>query len=148
MVKHALAVAERDTAATTKLSLLDRIGGASAVHLIVDRLIEALTRDPYLAPHVASVDLAQLRRAQTRFFHEAFGGRGSAEPVEPSLLAVDSEGLVRVVIHLQDVLESLGLPEPLVDQLLLAVAGKVLANGERRPTSTGLSNVHPALAHS
>src|SRR5262245_7785659 len=121
MVKQALAVADRFATTTTKLTLLDRIGGPSTVHLIVDCLIEALTSDPYLAPRLAGLDLARLQRTQTRFFHEAFGGRGSAEPVEPSVLAVDSEGLVRVVIHLQDVLESLGLPEPLVDQLLLAV---------------------------
>jgi len=136
MVKQALAVAERDAAATTKLSLLDRIGGTSAVHLIVDRLIEALTRDPYLAPRVASVDLAQLRRAQTRFFHEAFGGRRAPGRAEPPVVPTDGEGVVRVVIHLQDVVESLGLPEPLVDQLLLAVAAEVLADGQRRPTST------------
>jgi hypothetical protein len=136
MVKQALAVAERHSAATTKLSLLDRIGGPSTVHLIVDCLIEALTNDPYLAPRLAGLDMAQLRRAQTLFFHDAFGGRGAAEPPEPSVVPVDSEGLVRVIIHLQDVLESFGLPEPLVDQLLLAVAAKVLANGQRRPTSS------------
>ena len=80
--------------------------------------------------------MARLRRTQTRFFTEAFGGVGAAGPDESSVMRVDSEGLVRVVIHLQDALESLGLPEPLADQLLLAVAAKVLADGQPRPTET------------
>ena len=45
-------------------------------------------------------------------------------------MRVDGEALVRVVIHLHDVIDSLGVPEPLAEQLMLAAAAKVLADGQ------------------
>ena len=131
MIKQAIAVAEIDTPRppkTAKFSLLDRIGGPRAVHLIVDRLIDSLTSDPYVASRLEGIDVHRLRRAQRRFFVEAFSG--ASGPPAPALARVDGEALVRIVIHLHDVLDSFGLPAPLAEQLLLAVAARVLAAGE------------------
>ena len=137
MGKQTLTAAERytpPTADTTRISLLDRIGGPVAVDLIVDRLIDELTNDPHVASCLEGVDVGRLRRAQMHFFIEAFGGAAN-RPWTPTPVRVDGEALVRVVIHLQDVIDSLGVPEPLAEQLLLAVAAKVLADGQPAASS-------------
>ena len=137
MGKQIMTVAENHTprtADTSRISLLDRIGGPVAVDLIVDRLIDALTNDPHVASCLEGVDLGRLRRAQMHFFVEAFGGAGSS-PWTPTPVRVDGEALVRVVIHLHDVIDSLGVPEPLAEQLMLAVAAKVLADGQPAASS-------------
>ena len=137
MGKQTLTAAEHyapPTADTTRISLLDRIGGPVAVDLIVDRLIDALTNDPHVASCLEGVDVGRLRRAQMHFFIEAFGGPAKSHGT-PVPARVDGEALVRVVIHLQDVIEGLGVPEPLAEQLMLAVAAKVLADGQPAASS-------------
>ena len=135
MGKHVTTIVEArtpQTADTRKITLLDRIGGPAIVHLIVDRLIDAVTNDPDLRKPLAGIDIDQLHLAQMRFFIEAFGGSASSHR-DATLARVDGESLVRIVIHLHDVLDSVGLPQPLAEQLMLAVAAKVLADG--RPAS-------------
>ena len=132
MVKRTLALAHAPDADTTKLTLLDRIGGRPAVQLLVERLMEAVTSDPFLAPRFAGLDLMRVRRAQTRFFEAAFGGDDAGGGPDAAVIRVDGEALVRIAVHLHDALDSLGFPAPLGEQLLLAVAAQVLGGRQRR----------------
>lgn len=137
MIKRTVALAHAPDADTTKLTLLDRIGGPPAVRLLVERLMEAITSDPFLARRVEGLDLMRLRRAQTWFFEAAFGGGDSPGGADAAVIRVDGEALVRIVVHLHDALDSLGLPAPLCEQLLLAAAAKVLGDEHRRSASAG-----------
>jgi truncated hemoglobin YjbI len=109
------------------LTLLERIGGATAVRLIVDALIARLRRDPQLAERFVELDPARLRTAQAVFFTEAFSGRASSS-ARP-LIQLDQESFVRMVIHLRDALESLELSPVLTDQLFLSAMSRALWGG-------------------
>jgi hypothetical protein len=106
------------------LTLLGRIGGATTVCNIVDELIARLHRDPHLATRFVELDQVSLRTAQAVFFTEAFTGQ-SPSTARP-LIQLDEESFVRVVIHLQDTLESLELSPALTEQLLLSVMSRAL----------------------
>jgi truncated hemoglobin YjbI len=106
------------------LTLLERIGGGTEVCHIVDELIARVRRDPHLAARFVELDQARLRTAQAVFFTEAFTG-GSPSNAR-SLIQLDEESFVRVVIHLHDTLESLELSPALTEQLFLSVMSRAL----------------------
>jgi truncated hemoglobin YjbI len=114
----------RAAAEAASLTLLERIGGRTAVCHILDELIARVRRDPHLAARFVELDQAPLRTAQAVFFTEAFTGR-SPSNARP-LVQLDEESFVRVVIHLHDTLESLELSPALTEQLFLSVMSRAL----------------------
>ena len=116
-------------------TLLDALGSESSVQRIVDRLAARLLDDPLLAPTLAGVDVAQLKRTQARFFTEAFDAVRVHEPLAPVTVRATGEQFTRVVLHVQQTLESLGLPEALTEQLMLAVLGRAVSSETTRPAS-------------
>ena len=102
-------------------TLLDLLGGQSAVERIVERLLARLLHDPLLSGAFNGVDLPLLKRAQSRFFAEAFGAVPAHEPLGPLAVRVSGEQMTRVVVHVHDTLVSLRLPEAFTEQLMLAV---------------------------
>ena len=114
----------RATSEAPSLTLLERIGGGTAVCHIVDELIARVRRDPHLVARFVELDQARLRTAQAVFFTEAFTGRSPSNA--RSLIQLDEESFVRVVIHLHDTLESLELSPALTEQLFLSVMSRAL----------------------
>lgn len=55
-------------------SLFDRLGGAAAVHLAVDRFYEKVLADPRIGHFFARTDMARQRAHQRAFLTFAFGG--------------------------------------------------------------------------
>ena len=116
-------------------ALLDALGGESSVQRIVDRLAARLLDDPLLATALAGVDVAQLKRTQARFFTEAFDAVRVHDPPMPFTVRVTGEQFTRVVLHVQQTLESLGLPEDRTEQLMLAVLARAVSSETTRPAS-------------
>ena len=101
-------------------SLLEQIGGRPAVERLVDRFVHRTLNDRQLAPQFAGIDVVALRQSQLAFFCEAFGGATRLDWSAPAV-DLDGEAFGRVVLHLYDVLVSLGLPERLTERLALAL---------------------------
>ncbi len=111
-------------------TLFERLGGEPAVDAAVDAFYERVLADPELAPFFADTDMARQARKQKQFMTYAFGGStkwegrsmraAHAKAVEQGL---DDEHFDRVAGHLADTLESLGVPEPLVKEVLDLVGG-------------------------
>jgi truncated hemoglobin YjbI len=107
-------------------TLLDLIGGATAVDRIAERLLARLLHDPFISPALAGVDVALLKRHQARFFTEAFGAVRADRPLTPLTVEVSDEQITRVVLHIHDSLASLALPPSFTEQLMLAVLARGL----------------------
>jgi truncated hemoglobin YjbI len=107
-------------------TLLDLLGGATAVERIVERLLARLLHDPLLSPTLAGVDVALLKRHQARFFTEAVGAVGANRPLTPLTVRVSSAQFTRVLLHIHDTLVSLALPPSFTEQLMLAVVARGL----------------------
>ena len=106
-------------------SLLEQIGGLTAVERLVDRFVHRTISDRQLAPHFARIDAAALRQSQLAFFSEAFGGTAHLDWSQPAV-DLDGDAFSRVVHHLYDALVSFGLPERLNERLVLAVISRAL----------------------
>ncbi|MBI1853912.1 MAG: GAF domain-containing protein [Planctomycetes bacterium] len=113
-------------------SLFERLGGAAAVASLVDALGERLRADHEFAPFFAGVDANGLRRTHVKLFTTTLGGPGRRErakrnkarptPIEPRQFG-------RVVEHLVDALQSLGIRPSLVDEVvesLLPIATQIV----------------------
>lgn len=105
-------------------TLLDAVGGASGIQRIVDRLVRRLQRDPLIAPSLDGVDMIRLKRAQTRFFTDAFSAVRVHEPLTPLTVRVSGEQFTRVVLHIHQTIVSLELPETVTEQVMLAVLAR------------------------
>jgi truncated hemoglobin YjbI len=111
-------------------TLLDVAGGAPGVQRIVDRLVRRLLRDPLIAPSLDGVDLIRLKRAQARFFTDAFGAVRVHEPLTPLAVRVSGEQFTRVMLHVHQTIVSLDLPETLTEQLMLAILAEGLVGDD------------------
>jgi hemoglobin len=108
-----------------RASLLERLGGASAIAAAVDQLYLLILGDARLRGFFTDVGVAGLKRRQTKFFVTVLGGgtwagRSMKEvhramPIEPKHFAAVAE-------HLATSLRSLGVADPLVAEVLRAVA--------------------------
>lgn len=105
-------------------TLLDVLEEGVSVPEIVERLVRRLRADPVLAPALDGVDLARLKADQVRYFTAAFSAVRVHEPLSSVAIRVNGEQFTRVVLHVQDTLVSLRLPETLTEQLMLAVLAR------------------------
>jgi hemoglobin len=107
-------------------SVYDRLGGAAALDLAVDRFYRAVTADPLLRSYFEGVDLARLRRHQVAFLRAALGGPGShrGRPLAAAHagLGVTDADFDRVAGHLAAVLTGIGAATADVDAVVAAVA--------------------------
>jgi hypothetical protein len=101
-------------------SLLEQLGGRTALERMVDRFVQRITSDRRLAPHFARIDVAALKRSELAFFTAAFGGKPDLDWREPAI-DLDGEAAGRVACHLYEVLLGFGLPERLNEDIVLAV---------------------------
>ena len=98
-----------------------RVGGGSAVRVVVDRFYELVIADPQLAPYFANTDLPTLKRHQVQLISHLLGG--PAEYTGRELrdahagLDITPEAYALVTKHLVAALTEAGVPEDIIATL-------------------------------
>ena len=108
------------------MTLYEAIGGQPAVMAAVDGFYQRVLADPMLARYFEHVPLQRLRGHQAAFFAMALKGpdnyRGrSMREAHAGMGIIDAE-FDRVAMHLIDTLAELGVPQPLIEQIVGQVA--------------------------
>ena len=118
-----MAVAARKQATPT---LYDQLGGAAAIEATVDQFYERVLADPALKPFFAATNMRWLRKRNIQFFTQALGGpaeyAGKGMREAHAKLPIQLEHFNLVAGHLTDTLKALGVPQPLINQVIAAVA--------------------------
>ena len=111
-----------DTATPT---LFDQLGGTESIDVAVEEFYRRVLDDPDLRPFFAGVPMRRLRAHQKAFMTMAFGGpqtyRGRDLGQAHAHLGIEDHHVDLVAGHLADVLNGLGVPAELVDQVMGAV---------------------------
>jgi truncated hemoglobin YjbI len=109
-----------------------RCSTPSAGHRGVVRMVEGLLQrvlsDRVLASAFAREDMTPLVAAQVRFFAQSFGGEHADALVPVAMVRLTGEQFDRFVLHLSESFASLGLPQPVTEQRILAAAARTLAD--------------------
>jgi hemoglobin len=110
----------------SRVSIYDRIGGASAVSLAVDDFYERVMGDPSLVSYFDGVDMARLKGHQRAFIAAAIGGpevyTGQSMDEAHAGLDITAEAFGRVVDHLVATLTSLGVDNETIGSIGAALA--------------------------
>lgn len=105
----------------------DRIGGASAVSVVVNNFYEKVVADPQLADFFTQVDMPRLKRHQVLLISYVLGGPAKYDGRElrdaHADLPITGEHFKLVVTHLVAALEEAGVPEEIIGRLGEALAG-------------------------
>ena len=105
----------------------ERIGGAGAVSMVVDRFYELVLGDPELAPFFEGTDVARVKRHQVLLISQILGG-----PVRytgPDLrsahagLRIGQADFDRVATHLVSVLDDVGVDPDIVARVVEILGG-------------------------
>ena len=100
----------------------ERIGGAGAVSMVVDRFYELVLGDPALAPFFEGTDVARVKRHQVLLISQILGG--PAQYTGPDLrsahagLRIGQADFDRVATHLVSVLEDAGVDPDIVARVV------------------------------
>jgi len=109
-------------------SLFDRLGGQGAIEAVVAALYERVLADAELAPFFRGADMALLERKQTEFLGQAFGGpatyKGPSMKQVHAAMQIEPRHFDRVANHLAATLESLGVAQELIREVL-SIAGSL-----------------------
>ena len=107
-------------------SIYDRLGGAEAIKATVEKFYQRVLDDPQLQPFFANTDMDSLKAQQVRFFTQALGGpaeyKGRSMKEAHAPLAIEQRHFDLVAGHLMAALVSLGVPKPLMDEVVAVVA--------------------------
>jgi hemoglobin len=107
-------------------SLYVRIGGAPAVAAAVDGLYDRMLHDPDLAPYFDGVGIEQLKAHQRAFVAAALGGPerygGRSLGHAHRGLHIDDATFGKVVGHLTDTLNELGVAADTTEDVITALA--------------------------
>jgi hemoglobin len=105
----------------------DRIGGASAVSVVVNNFYEKVVADPQLSDFFTQVDMPRLKRHQVLLISYVLGGPAKYDGRElrdaHADLPITGEHFKLVVAHLVAALEEAGVPEEIIGRLGDALAG-------------------------
>ncbi|MBK8231575.1 MAG: chemotaxis protein [Candidatus Eisenbacteria bacterium] len=108
------------------LSLYERLGGVEAITATVDKFYELVLADPALAAFFQRTNLKFLKQAQVSFFSQATGGpevyRGRSMRETHANLNIGAHHFQLVAGHLVHALESLGVAQPLIEELVALIA--------------------------
>jgi hemoglobin len=109
-------------AAEQELSIYNAIGGQGAIKLAVDIFFERLIADPELGPYFPRGAGGTHRAFVATLLGEALGGpeqyRGRDLSSAHHGLGISDVQFYRAVHHLDVTLESLGVPQHLIDQII------------------------------
>jgi hemoglobin len=107
-------------------SLYARIGGRPAVTAAVDGVYVRILGDPELAPYFAGVGIEELKAHQRAFITTALGGpeRYAGHPLVDAHrhLRITDTAFARVVGHLTEVLQALGVADEMIAAVISALA--------------------------
>jgi len=106
--------------------IYELIGGAPAVSAAVEAFYVRVLADPSLKGFFVKIDMKRLQARQIQFFTTALGGpalyKGPDMKKAHAHLAIEQKHFDAVAGHLVATLKSLGVPEPLIQQIVSAVA--------------------------
>lgn len=107
-------------------TLFARLGGDAAIAAAVTEFYKRVLTDTELAPFFLTVNMDIQRRKQIEFLTTALGGpnvyKGPSMRKAHSGLGITADHFARVATHLHATLEHLGVPAPLVHEVMGAVA--------------------------
>ena len=108
------------------VTLYERLGGAAAIDAAVANFYQRVLSDQQLAHFFESTDMNWLKKSQTEFLTQALGGpslyKGASMESAHAALGITEEDFNRVAGHLVATLQGLGVPQPLVDEVVALVA--------------------------
>jgi methyl-accepting chemotaxis protein len=111
--------------ATGGPSIYDRLGGLEAISAAVDQFYERVLADEDLKHFFARTNLPRLKKRITQYLVQLLGGpagyKGRDMKAAHRHLAIDSSHFGKVAGHLVDTLQSLGVPQPLIDEVIAHV---------------------------
>jgi len=111
---------------TTAATVFERLGGVPAIKAAVDAFYERVLADPDLKPFFVGVNLRWLKGRQNAFFIQALGGpqvyKGKDMASAHAGLPITKEHFGQVAGHLVAALASVGVPRPLIDEVVAVVA--------------------------
>ncbi|MEV6105909.1 group 1 truncated hemoglobin [Streptomyces sp. NPDC051940] len=103
------------------MSIYDSIGGEAAVSAAVDDFYKRVLADPSLTGYFEDIDVARLKGHQRAFIGAALGGpaRYNGRPMAKAHegLGITPDDFGRVVGHLVDTLDSLGVPSETIGRI-------------------------------
>jgi hemoglobin len=107
-------------------TIYEQVGGAEALEGVVEDFYRRVLADDQLAGFFTGTNMARLKGRQVEFFAAALGGPESYTGA-PMRQVHQGRGITRhhfnlVAGHLSDTLTAAGVPEPLVTQILGAIA--------------------------
>lgn len=130
---------------TTVATVFERLGGVQAVKAAVDAFYERVLADPDLQPFFVGVNLRWLKGRQNAFFIQALGGpqvyKGKDMASAHAGLPIPQEHFGQVAGHLVAALASVGVPQPLIDEVVAVVAplGAQVVNTPSQPQGGAVS---------
>jgi methyl-accepting chemotaxis protein len=121
-------------AARNIATLFERVGGIPAIKATVDLFYDKVLADPALKPFFKKTNMAWLKGRQNAFFIQALGGpalyKGKDMKSAHAHLSIAAADFNRVAGHLVASLAELKVPQPLIDEVVGAVAplGRQIVN--------------------
>src|SRR5690349_2790812 len=116
---------EKAMGETAASSLFERLGGYEAVFATVTSFYDRIMADPTLAPFFTHLDMSNQIDKQVAFLTFAFGGpsRYEGRDLRTAHARAVASGLngthfAAVAGHLQATLQSLNVPQPLIDEVM------------------------------
>jgi methyl-accepting chemotaxis protein len=107
-------------------TLFERIGGIPAIKATVDLFYEKVLADPDLAPFFSKTNMTWLKGRQNAFFVQALGGpalyKGKDMKSAHAQMSISQADFNAVAGHLVASLAELNVPQPLIDEVVSAVA--------------------------
>ncbi len=111
---------------TPKMSLFERIGGASVIDTVVEILYDRVLDDAELQPFFEDTNIAWLKARQKQFFTSALGGpiayKGQSIAEAHGHLSIEPHHFQRVSDYLVEAMEEAGVPSNLVEKVLEIVS--------------------------
>ena len=107
-------------------SLYERLGGKPAIAAAVDEFYVRVLADPELQPFFAKANIKWLKTRQAQFLTQALGGpaiyQGQDMRSAHAHLPIEARHFERVAGHLVGTLQTLEVPQPLIDEVIASVA--------------------------
>lgn len=107
-------------------TIFGKLGGIDAIHLTVEEFYKRILADAQLQSFFSQTDMDWLKKSQATFLTQALGGpaeyKGASMKKAHADLGITEDDFQRVAGHLSDTLEALGVPGPLVSEIITIAA--------------------------